>query len=205
MAAESPATAWRTRRFEAGKLAQFGILSVSTDKPARSDNPAFHQQPVLRQPCNPTSPMQRDTTCRGAIHKPLMQYGATNSETHTAREAGFDFAASVDKSNPMERRDITRIDINAQCRQRRQPIRHDAFATCFIDGWPRTIDNRHLEACLAGSDCGCKSGGPATGNENFSLLKGAHATSAVRRVPSRIPDPWRQECCKCRPTDGVDS
>src|SRR5664279_1130481 len=132
-----------------------------------------------------------------------MQQGAANPVTEAARKT--DFACPVDESNSTKECGVVGINLNSQCRQRCQSIGHDAFAAGLVDGRLRAIDNRNLKASLAGSDCSCESGGASTGNQNFCASQVAHVTSAIIRVPSRIPDPSRRECCNCPQQDGAGS
>ena len=149
--------------------------------------------------------MKRNAAFCGAICHPLVQHRTPNAVTNAAGKTGPDFLETVDKPDASKRRSISGINANAQCRQRSQAVRHYAFSARLINRWLQAIHDRNLEARLPGSDGGRKSGRTSTRDQDFRFSKIAHITSAVRRVPNRIPDPSRRECCNSRQQDGDDS
>jgi hypothetical protein len=56
-------------------------------------------------------------------------------------------------------------DANAQSFQCRQPVRHQPFAACFIDGRMLAIRDHDTQAALACGNCCSQARRPSTNNE----------------------------------------
>jgi len=137
MPAEAIAEGFTTGAIQRSPAPDTRILAVGADNPTGLD---------VANAGDASAPEQFHAEFLRAIDQRLVQADAPHGDTASVRKIRGYRTAGADKADSAKSETLLGIERNAQLAQRRERIRHQAFAASFIDRWLCGVRHHHVEA-----------------------------------------------------------
>jgi hypothetical protein len=145
------------------------IEPVSAHNPSRTHELFSETNSVLRNTGDRGIPSQFDTGLCGSLRHDAMQLGTSNgAPALPSREECIRGKFRTQEPDSLERKGSVEWKLDLEPFERRQAIRHQAFAAGFVNRRLAAIGDDNAQASLSGCNSSSQAGRPTANHENVS-------------------------------------